>query len=214
MTEIRTIGIIGAGRVGTAVARRAVAAGYEVRVASARPAAETGLLLQFTAPGAVAGDLADVIAASDLVVLALPLSRYRSLAPEALAGKIVIDAMNYWPATDGTLADFEGPRASSEVVAAHLPGARVVRSLNHLGYHEIDGAARPRGDADRRAMAVAGDDPAARAAVAGFIDRIGFDPVDAGPLSTARAFAIGSPVFGAVLNQDDLRAALTAPRAA
>lgn len=208
MTDVTTIGILGAGRVGTAVARRALAAGYEVMVASSRPAAEISLVLQFTAPGAVAADAGDVIAASDIIVLALPLSKYRSLDPGALRGKIVVDAMNYWAPTDGTLPAFEGARSSSEVVADHLAGARLVRSFNHMGYHEIDGAARAAGDPDRQAMAVASDDAAARGAVAAFIERIGFDPVDAGPLAHARRFAIGTPVFGAGLNRADLQAAL------
>ncbi|MFD1883104.1 NADPH-dependent F420 reductase [Paracoccus pacificus] len=214
MTEPKVIGILGAGRVGTAIARRALAAGYEVRVASSRPASEISLVLQFTAPGAIASDAADVIAESDIVVLALPLSKYRSLDAKALAGKIVIDTMNYWAPTDGTLPEFEGAPSSSEVVADHLEGARLVRSFNHMGYHQIDGEARPKGDPDRRAMALAGDDADARAAVARFIDRIGFDPVDVGGLAHARGFAIGTPVFGAGMRRDELQAALGARLAA
>lgn len=214
MSEPKVIGILGAGRVGTAVARRALAAGYEVRVASGRPASEISLVLQFTAPGAVARDVDEVIAESDIVLLALPLSRYRSLPVAKLAGKLVIDAMNYWAPTDGTLPEFEGAPSSSEVVADHLEGARLVRSLNHMSYHELDGDARSAGDPERRAMALAGDDARSRAVVAGFIDRIGFDPVDAGRLANARGFAIGTPVFGAGMRRDELRAALTAPLAA
>ena len=91
LPETRTIGILGAGRVGTAVARLAVAAGYEVRVATARPPAEIALLLEIMVPGAKADTAEDLIAASDIVILALPLSKYRTLRPELLAGKIVID---------------------------------------------------------------------------------------------------------------------------
>ncbi len=214
MNEPKVIGILGAGRVGTAIARRAVAAGYEVRVASSRAPADIALVLQFVAPGAVAASAAEVVAQSDIVVLALPLSKYRSLDPVALAGKIVVDAMNYWAPTDGTLPEFEGAPSSSEVVADFLPGARLVRSFNHMGYHEIDGEARPAGDPARRAMALAGDDAQARAVVARLIDRLGFDPVDAGDLGAARGFAIGTPVFGAGLQQDDMQAALSAPLAA
>ena len=214
MNEPKVIGILGAGRVGTAIARSALAAGYAVRVASSRPAAEISLVLQFTAPGAIAGDAADVIAQSDIIVLALPLSKYRSLDAAALAGKIVIDTMNYWAPTDGALAEFETGRSSSEVVADHLKGARLVRSFNHMGYHEMDGAARPAGHPDRRGLALAGDDASARDTVAGLIDRLGFDPVDAGPLLAARGFAIGTPIFGAGLRRDDLQAALHAPLAA
>lgn len=214
MSDPKVIGILGAGRVGTAIARAALAAGYEVRVASSRPAAEITLVLQFTAPGAIAGDAAEVIAQSDIIVLALPLSKYRSLDVAALAGKVVIDAMNYWAPTDGTLPEFEGAPFSSAVVADHLEGARLVRSFNHMGYHEMDGEARPKGHPDRRGLALAGDDRDAREVVAGFIDRLGFDPVDAGPLAAARGFDIGTPIFGAGMRRDQLQAALGVPLAA
>ena len=214
MLSPKVIGILGAGRVGTAIARRALAAGYEVRIASSRPPAEIALVLQFVAPGAEAATADEVVAASDIIVLALPLSKYRSLDPKALAGKIVVDAMNYWAPTDGILPEFEGAPSSSEVVADYLAGARLLRSFNHMGYHEIDGEARPAGDSDRRALALAGDDRQARMVLAEVIDRLGFDPVDAGSLRNARGFAIGTPVFGAPLGQDELQAALLAPLAA
>lgn len=208
------IGILGAGKVGTAIARRALAAGYEVRIASSRAPSEIALVLQFVAPGAVAASAEEVVAASDIVILALPLSKYRRLDPASLQGKIVVDAMNYWAQTDGTLPEFEGAPSSSEVVADYLTGARLLRAFNHTGYHEIDGEARPAGDPERRAMAIAGDDPAARAVLARVIDRLGFDPVDAGVLANARGFAIGTPVFGAPLGRTELQAALTLPLAA
>ena len=106
MTDPKVIGILGAGRVGTAIARRALAAGYEVHVASSRSPAEIELVLQFVAPGAIAETAAEVVAASAVIVLALPLSKYRSLDPAALAGKIVGAAMNYWSPTYGTLPEF------------------------------------------------------------------------------------------------------------
>lgn len=208
------IGILGAGKVGTAIARRALAAGYEVKIASSRAPSEIALVLQFVAPGAVAASAGEVVADSDIVILALPLSKYRSLDAEALRGKIVVDAMNYWAQTDGTLPEFEGAPSSSEVVADYLTGARLLRAFNHTGYHEIDGEARAKGDPERRAMAIAGDDPQARAVLAGVIDRLGFDPVDAGALQNARSFAIGTPVFGAPLGHKDLQAALVVPLAA
>lgn len=214
MRELKTIGILGAGKVGTAVARRGVAAGYDVRIATAKPASELELLVSFVAPGAVAGNAADVIDQSDVVVLALPLSKYRTLDPSLFSGKIVIDAMNYWSQTEGMLLEFEKGLSSSEVVASHLKDARLVRTFNHMGYHEIDEEARPAGDPERRAMAVAGDDAEARRLVAGFIDHIGFDPVDAGSLAAARSFDIGTPVFGAPLNSNTMRQALALPLAA
>lgn len=214
MTDIKVIGILGAGRVGTALARRALAAGYEVRIASARAPSEIALVMDFVAPGAMPATTEQVIADSDIIMLALPLSKYRSLRPEAFAGKIVVDAMNYWSQTDGVLPEFEGAPVSSEVVADHLAGAVLLRAFNHVGYHELDAEARPAGDPERRALAIAGDDAPARAALAAVIDRMGFDPVDAGPLSRARAFAIGTPLFGAPLGRVDLQNALAARHAA
>ncbi len=214
MTEIKVIGILGAGRVGTALARRALAAGYEVRIASARAPSDIALVLDFVAPGATPVTTEQAIADSDMVILALPLSKYRSLRPEAFAGKIVVDAMNYWSQTDGVLPEFEGAPGSSEIIADHLGTARLLRAFNHVGYHELDAEARAPGDPARRALAIAGDDADARAALGRVIDRMGFDPVDAGPLARARAFAIGTPLFGAPLGRAELYAALAGQHAA
>lgn len=214
ISQVRTIGILGAGRVGTAIARRAIAAGYEVRLATSKAPEDIALVLEIMVPGARADTAESVIAAADIVVLALPLSKYRNLAPELMQGKIVIDAMNYWAPTDGMIAEFEGERSSSEVVQDFLPGARLVRSFNHMGYHEIDEEARLKGDPERRALAVAGNDADARREVGAFIDRIGFDPVDAGPLVFSRLFDTGTPLFGATVNRADMERALQLQRVA
>ncbi|WP_210190035.1 NADPH-dependent F420 reductase [Ensifer adhaerens] len=198
------VAILGAGRVGTALARRALSAGYEVRVATSRPAADNAFMLQIVAPGAIAAGAEEAIAESDIIVLALPLSKYRTLKPELLQGKIVVDTMNYWAPTDGTLAEFEGAASSSEVVQRFLKGTRLVRSFNHMGYHEIEDAARPQGHAERRAMAVAGDDPEANLVVAAFVDRLGFDPVLSGGLASSRLFAGGTPIFGAAMTRGEM----------
>lgn len=197
MPSAHKIGILGAGRVGTALARLALAAGYEVSVATARPPAEIALLLEIMAPGAKPETAEALVASSDIVILALPLSKYTTLRPDLFAGKVVVDVMNYWPPVDGAIAEFEGGASSSEIVQRHLPGALLVRSFNHMGYHEIEQEARPQGDPDRRALAIAGDDAEARALVAAFVDRLGYDPVDAGPLAVSRRFGVGTPIFGA-----------------
>lgn len=207
---IRTVGILGAGRVGTALARQALKAGHEVLVATARPPAEIELLVEVMAPGAKAVT-ADVAAlASDLVILAVPLAKYRELDPESLSGKIAIDVTNYWAPTDGTLAEFEGDVSSSEVVQQYLRHTRLVRTLNHIGYHEVEEDALPAGHPERRALAVAGNDAQARATVAEFLDRLGYDAVDAGMLSSARTFAIGTPIFEGHRQRDEMKRLLDA----
>ena len=207
---ISTVGILGAGRVGTALARQALKAGYEVLVATTRPPGEIELLVEVMAPGARAVT-ADVAArASDLVILAVPIAKYRELDPESLSGKIAIDVMNYWAPTDGTLAEFESEVSSSEVVQRYLRYTRLVRTLNHIGYHEVEEDALPAGHPERRALALAGNDAKARATVAEFLDRLGFDAVDTGTLASARTFAIGTPIFEGHWQRDEMKRLLDA----
>ncbi|MBD7996856.1 NAD(P)-binding domain-containing protein [Arthrobacter sp. Sa2CUA1] len=206
--QVRTVGVLGAGRVGTAVARQALKAGFNVKIATSRPAAENALLVEIITPGATAVDASDA-AQADLVVVAVPLHRFRTLSPEALAGKTVIDAMNYWAPIDGTLADFEdGLRGSSEVVQDFLAGSNVVKTLNHIGYHDLEADGAAPGTPGRRALAVAGDDAAARASAADFINALGYDPVDAGPLAAGRGFQPGTPAFNGPHTASALRALL------
>ncbi|MGO4783792.1 NADPH-dependent F420 reductase [Cryobacterium sp. W22_MBD10_FK3] len=193
---VSTIGILGAGRVGSAIARTALKAGYAVTIAGSGPAADIQLIVDIVTPGAVAMSAADAVASADLVVLAVPMHKFRSVDPATLAGKIVIDTMNYWQPIDGELHEFSADaRSSSEVVGAHFAGARLVKTLNHIGYHDLETDARPAGAADRHALAIAGDATAA-AVVAEVINRFGFDPVYAGPLEAGAAFEPGSPIFG------------------
>jgi predicted dinucleotide-binding enzyme len=132
--------------------------------------------------------------------------------PDALSEKLVIDAMNYWPPTDGRLPPpFDDESiGTSEVVAVRLRDATVVKTLNHVGYHELETYARPSGSLDRRALGVAGDDPDAVNAVSGFVDRLGYDAVPVGPLSGGRVLQPGGPVFGAVLRRQDFERAVYA----
>lgn len=206
--DVRTIGILGAGRVGTAVARQALAVGYDVTIATAKPVEEIAMLVDIVTPGVVATDAAEVTTA-DLVVIAVPLHKHRTVDPQLLAGRTVVDVMNYWAPTDGRIDAFEDdPRTSSEVIQDFLAGADVVKTLNHIGYHELESDGRPAGDADRRALALAGDSEAAKARVAGFLDRMGYDPVDAGALAAGRAFQPGTQIFNGTHTADQLRGLL------
>jgi predicted dinucleotide-binding enzyme len=202
---VTTIGILGAGKVGTVLARLALAAGYRVLISGSGDASRIALIVDVLAPGAEPRTSAEVIRDADLVVLALPLGKIGSLPAEALAGKLVIDATNYWEPVDGSLPEFsDDPRGTSEVVAEKLPGARIVKAFSHLGYHELDERGRPAGDAGRVALALAGDDPDDLDTVAGLVDALGFDPLVVGPLETGVRFQAFTPVFGVPMSRDEL----------
>jgi 8-hydroxy-5-deazaflavin:NADPH oxidoreductase len=211
---VTTIGILGAGRVGSAIARTALTAGYAVNISGSGPGSDIDLLVDIVVPGARAMSAADAVANADLVIVAVPLHKYRTVSPALLAGKIVIDTMNYWEPIDGRLDDFTtDARTSSEIVRDYFAGARVVKTLNHIGYQELETDSRTAGHERRRALAVAGDDNAA-SVVAGLIDRFGFDAVYSGPLETGTAFEPGTAVFGGRHTADELETELGLARAA
>jgi 8-hydroxy-5-deazaflavin:NADPH oxidoreductase len=208
-----TIAVLGAGHVGPAIARLALEAGHSVAIATSGSPGHLALITQLLIPGAEPLWAADAIARADIVVLAMPLHRFLRMDPNALSEKLVIDAMNYWPPTDGTLPPpFDDESiGTSEVVAERLHDAAVVKTLNHVGYHELETYARPSGSVDRRALGVAGDDPDAAHTVSAFVDRIGYDAVPVGPLSAGRILQPGGPVFGTVLRREDFERAVHSP---
>ena len=181
------LGIVGAGKLGLALARAALAAGYEVAVAGSGATDKIALTAEILAPGATAATVDDVVDFADLIVLAVPAHRFRELPGDLFDGKVVIDAMNYWPDTDGDDPELAtAPAGSSVIVQQHFPGARLVKSLNQLGYHELDEYPREAGAADRVAVAAVGDDRLAVRTAMHLIDRLGFDPVDGGPLANGK----------------------------
>src|SRR5215469_7843429 len=201
------LAVLGAGHVGPVIARLAAKAGYPTSIATSGDPEDIALITELMIPGAEPRWASQAVADADVVVLAIPLHRFLALDPRLLDGKLVVDAMNYWPASDGVLSAFEDG-GSSEIVAGRLTGSTVVKALNHIGYHELEDLARPAAAPDRRAAGVAGDDPAAVATIAGLVDRMGYDPVRFAGLRAGRVLQPGGPVFGTVLTRPEFERAV------
>jgi len=199
------LGILGAGKLGTAVARLAVDAGRQVSIADERTNPMIELIVSTVAPGAHLVSKDEMLASSDIVLLAIPYSRLTELDLSAFAGAIVIDATNPWLEADGA-----NPPESP--LRGH-PGIRVVRSMNHLAYEDLGAYAEPAGGPFRTAIAVASDDVAARKAVALLVDELGFDPVELDGRS-AWLLDTNGPFFGRRLSQAEMNALVSASRRA
>ncbi|HEX9528556.1 MAG TPA: NAD(P)-binding domain-containing protein [Streptosporangiaceae bacterium] len=207
--QLPRLAVLGAGHTGPVIARVALAAGYQVSIAASGDPENIELIAQVLAPGAKPRWAADAIAEADLVVVAIPLHKFATLDPALLAGQLVVDTMNYWPEVDGVQQIFEDRQyGSSEIVQHWLARSTVVKTLNHIGYHELEDDRRPERAPDRRALGVAGDDPGAVDVVAELIERIGYDAVRLGRLTAGRAFEPGGPVFGVPLRRADFERAV------
>ncbi len=209
--SVRRIAVIGAGHVGPVIARMALDAGFEVAIATSGSPENLELITQVVMPGVQARWAKDAIAAADLVVLTIPLHRFPALETGPLAGKLVVDAMNYWAPADGAVPLFDDPElSSSEIVQRRLTQATVVKALNQIAYQDLEEGRQQAGSPDRHAMGVAGDDSDAANVVGEVIDRIGYDPVLLGSLSAGRILQPGEPVFGAVLKRSEFERAIHA----
>ena len=199
------LGIVGAGKFGTTIARAAIDAGYDAAISGSGAADDIALIVDVLAPGARALTTEEVVEHADIVVLAVPAHRFRELEPDLFAGKILIDAMNYWEPVDGIDDELaSADTGTSAIVQEHFPSARVVKSLNQLGYHELDELRRPQGSPDRIAVGAAGNDRLAVRAVMGLVDRLGFDPVDVGPLGNGVVLEPDGSPFAVTYTADEL----------
>jgi predicted dinucleotide-binding enzyme len=211
---VQRIAVLGAGHVGPVFARLAMDAGFQVAIAASGSPEKIALVTEVVIPGAEPRWASDAVKDADIVILAMPLHKFVTFEPALLAQKLVIDAMNYWPAADGVLAMFQDPSStSSEVVQRRLAQSTVVKSLNHIGYQDLEDARRPAGSPERSAIGVAGDDLGAAQVVAEFIDRLGYDAVRLDSLSAGRVLEPGGLVFGALLHRSDFELAVAAEAA-
>jgi predicted dinucleotide-binding enzyme len=212
-----TFGIIGAGHIGSALTQVFTDAGHDVVLANSRgPESLTELVGQLagreTARGSVrAATAIEAAEAAEIAVVTIPLRNYQAVPVEPLAGKVVIDTNNYYPQRDGQIAEIdEGRATSAELLQRHLPRSSVVKAFNHIQAAQIVSARSAPGTAHRRALAIAGDDAAAKQQVAALIDDLGFDVVDVGPLADSWRIEPGAPGYGAEDDADQLRAPLAA----
>ena len=179
-----TWAFIGSGNIGSTVARLAVDAGHDVVMSNSRGPETLTDLVGDLGPRARAATSVEAAQAGDVVVVTIPLKAYRDVPVHELAGKVVIDTMNYYPERDGHLAELDDESTTtSELLQAHLPDSSVVKAFNNIFFGHLGALGRPSGDPDRSALAIAGDDSAAKQTVTGLLDAIGYDTVDLGPLA-------------------------------
>ncbi len=204
-----TIGFIGSGRIGSALAQLAVGAGHDVVLSNDDGPASLRDLVTRLGSRARAATPAEAAAAGDVVVVTIPVRAYRQVPTEPLRGKVVIDTLNYDPARQGSVPEIEnGDTPPHLLLQAHLKDSFVVKAFSTVFFKHLPELARPAGAPDRSAVPIAGDDAAAKTVVASMIDSLGYDTYDVGPLSESRRFAPGTPAQLAYLDPDGM---FTAP---
>ena len=209
LNGVSTISLIGAGHIGSQVARAVIAAGYDVVISNSRGPDTLADLIADLGPRARAAKPDEAAAAGDLVVVAIPVKAIENVPVEPLTGKTVIDTNNYYPRRDGHVPELDAETlTSAELLQRHLPDAHVVKGFNHITARHITADGTPSGTANRRALAIAGDDAVAKAQVTQLFDEIGFDTVDVGPLAESWRIQPGTPGYGPRLDAEEMTAAL------
>jgi len=202
-----TIGILGSGHVGTSLARAAIAHGYDVVISNSQGPGTLGGVVADLGPKATAATPAAAAAAADFAIVAIPITTIDQVPVEPLAGKVVIATINYFPDRLGHIAEIDnGTTTAPGLLQAHLPASKVVRAFSMIDAADMSGDGHPAGDPKRRALALAGDDPAARQLVAGLYDEFGFDTVDLGGLDESWRVDAGQPAFVTRQNAAELEA--------
>jgi len=184
-----TIGLIGAGHIGSQLARLALANGYDVVISNSRGPETLRDLVDELGPRARAATSTEAAAAGDVAVVTIPLKNYRAVPVAPLAGKVVIDTNNYYPQRDGQIPELDDETTtSSELLQAHLPSSKVVKAFNNIVSAQLTTDGTPAGAPNRRALPIAGDDADAKRTVAQLLDQFGFDALDVGPLAEGWRF--------------------------
>ena len=208
-----TIGLIGAGHIGSQVARLAVASGYDVVISNSRGPETLAELVAELGPKARAATPSEAARAADIAVVTVPLKNYRQVPVEPLAGKLVIDTNNYYPQRDGHIPELDNESTTTaELLQAHLPTSKVVKAFNHIYAKELTTHGQPAGSKNRRALVIAGNDASAKAEVTRLLDQFGFDTVDAGPLAEGWRSQRDTPGYGPRRTAPELRADLAAAK--
>jgi predicted dinucleotide-binding enzyme len=208
-----TIGLIGAGHIGSQIARLSVAHGHHVVISNSRGPETLATLVAELGPNARAATAIDAAKAGDIVVVTLPLKNYLDVPVEPLAGKTVIDTNNYYPQRDGHIPELDHESTTtSELLQAHLPTSKVVKAFNHIYAAHLTTDGQPAGSKNRRALVIAGDDHDAKATVRDLLDQFGFDTVDAGPLKEGWRIQRDTPGYGPRRSAEELRRDLAAAR--
>lgn len=208
---IKTIGLIGAGHIGSQLARLAVRNGYDVVLSNSRGPETLQPLVNELGPRARAGTSQQAAEAGDIVVVTIPLKNISDVPVTPLEGKIVIDTNNYYPQRDGNIRELDEERTTTaELLQRQLPTSKVVKAFNHIYAAELTTHGQPAGTANRRALAIAGNDAEAKRTVTHLIDQFGFDVVDIGPLSDSWRIQRDTPGYGPRRTADALRRDLAA----
>ena len=207
-------GVIGSGNIGSAVAGRLRAIGYEVVMANSR--GPSSLSDHARRLGITPGTLEDAAAATDFVLIAIPQHAVAKLPPRLFAHAspetVVLDAGNYYPRLrDGTIAEIDAGMPDSQWVEQQI-GRPVIKMFNTIHADRIADAHRPAGAPDRICLPVSGDDVAAKARAIALADAIGFDGLDAGPLAQSWRQQPGMPVYCTHVPLAEAKAALAQAR--